>query len=157
MTFQLQPSVLPDAQSYTYISDYVEIVDVTETGNTVQPLSNATTISISFSLAQPNVTINIGDNKIWFNGYYTAGESEGFYYFEPPYGNELSNTPTVVYTASSVPPRKLLYKIAQTQPDGVTVTHNLTVNNNSYIIDRYVYPDIYSAYNFLLNYEWYSE
>lgn len=156
MTIELQPSVLPDAQTYTYISDYIQIVDVGELGNTIQSVSNV--INISFSTAQPNVTINVGDNKIWFNGYYTTGQSEGIYYVEPPYGNDISNTPTVAYAFSSVPQRKYIYNVSQPQPTGITVTHNFTVNGNTnYSIDRFVYPNVYSAYNFLLNYEWYSE
>lgn len=160
MTIQLEPSVLPDAQTYTYISDYVEVIEIGELSNTVQGIANV--INLSFSTAQPNVTVNVGDNKIWFNGFYTTGETEGFFYVEPPFGNDITNTPSVVYTFSSVPPRKYLYNVSQPQPTGVTVTHNFTVNytaggNTNFSIDRYVYPNVYSAYSFLLNYEWYSE
>ena len=162
----LQPSELASAQTYIYVSDYVEVVDYNEITMTNTVISISNVINISFSTAQPNVTINVGDNKIWFNGYYTTGESEGITwvdsrYAPEKYGNDIANTPVTVYTFGAVPPREYLFDVTQPNPRGITVTHNFTVNysggNTNFTIDRYVYPSIYQAYTFLANYEWYTE
>lgn len=166
MTISLDPSVLPDAQTFVYTSDYVQVVDydeLTQT-NTVIAVSNVS--NISFSIGQPNVTITVANNKIWFNGYYTTGQSDAIKWVEAKYapeayGNDIANTPTIVYTFTGIPPRKYLYDILQANPAGVTVTHNFTANTGNgqqnFSIDRFVQPGLYYIYNFLLNYEWYTE
>jgi hypothetical protein len=157
VTIQLNPSTLPDAQTYVYTSDYVEVVDVDEFGGmTVQSIANL--ISISFSTAQSNVTVNVGNNKIWFNGYYSIANTEGGYYTDP---DDVVNSPKFVSNFEDVPQNKWLYRVDQPTTDGITVTHNITVGSNtlgnsSFTIDRFVSTNLYRAYNFLRSYQWYK-
>lgn len=161
MTIILNPSVLPDAQTYYYISDYVQVVDYdgVET-NTVISIANVS--NITFSVSQSRVTVNVSNNRIWFNGYYTTGASESFSYIEPPAKKKaLVNNTIVVESSDNVPARKLLYSVNQPLSSGVTVTHNFKVNysnggNSIFTVDRLVYTSIYSTYNFLNTYEWYE-
>ncbi len=158
----LLPDVLPDAQTFTYISDYINVVDYDETipSNTIVSIN--TVSNVTFSVSQPNVTISIGDNKIWFNGSYTTGNTDNIMYLEPPYGNDIQNTPSVAFSYDSVPPRKFVYKVNQSEPTGITITHTFKVNyngggNGTFTIDRFVYPNIYAAYNFFINYDYYGD
>ena len=78
------------------------------------------------------------------------------------YCNDLQNTPCVAFNFASVPPEKFIYKVEEPDPTGVTVTHSFTVNyngggNGTFTIDRFVYPSIYAAYNFLINYDYYGD
>ena len=162
MTYTLVPSELPDTETYVYVSSYIQVFDVDETTNTSNLVSVSNVVNVSFSVAQPNVTVNVSNNKIWVNGYYTTGQSEDIKYVEPPYGNDITDTPTIVYNINSVPQRKYIYHISQPNPTGVTVTQSFTVNytsggNTNFTIDRYVYPGLYQIYNFLSTYEWYTE
>ena len=158
MTIQLNPSTSPDAQTYVYISDYVEVVDVDEFGAIVVQNVNKL-INISFSTEQSNVTVNVGNNKIWFNGYYTIANTDGAYYTDP---TDLQNSPKFVRNFNDVPQDKWLYKVQQSSSEGITVTHTLTANVNTvgnltFTIDRFVYNNIYSAYEFLRSYNWYLQ
>lgn len=158
MTIILDPSTLPDAQTFSYTSDYVNVVDWDGlTTNSLIGIANV--VNITFSISQPNVTINVANDRIWFNGYYTTGNTSNILYFDPPYGNDISNTPHVAYNFSDVPSQKYVYQVNQVDTSGVIVTHNFTVNytaggNATFSIDRYVMPNLYAAYNFLTNYTW---
>lgn len=158
----LLPNVLPDAQTFTYISDYISVVDYDEIAGTNTNVAIANIVNITFSVNQPDVSLNVSNDRIWFNGYYTTGNTARILYFEPPYGNDLQNTPCVAYNFASVPPQKFVYKVEEPQPTGVTVTHSFTVNyngggNGTFTIDRFVYPSIYAAYNFFINYDYYGD
>jgi hypothetical protein len=157
----LLPDVLPEAQTFTYISDFVQVVDYDPIlgTNTVVAIDNVS--NISYSVGQPNVSISVGDNKIWFNGSYTTGNTDNIMYFEPPDGNDIKDQPTISFSYGSVPPQKFVYKVNQPEPEGVTVTHTMNVSYNGggngvFTIDRFVYPSIYTAYTFLLNYDYYD-
>lgn len=164
MTIELNPSELPEAQTFTYISDYVQVVDRDPETNAISVRSISNVSNVTFSISQPNVRVNVGDNKIWFNGYYRHTETAqptSIVYLEPPYGNDITDTPTVETNVSSVPPRKFLYAVNEQVPEGATVTHSLKVSyngggNGTFTIDRFVYPNIYTGYNFLLGYQWYT-
>jgi hypothetical protein len=164
VTIILIPNELPEAQTFTYISDYVEVYDYDEMAMTNTLISIANVSNISYSINQPNVTITVSNNRIWFNGYYTTGESTTIKYFEPPYGNDITDTPSVAYDFNSVPPRKFIYEVNQPAPTGVTVTHTFTVTHNNsnsgansnHTINRFVVNNVYAAYNFLRNYQYYT-
>lgn len=158
----LLPDVLPDAQTLIYISDYVQVVDYDEIAgtNTVVSINNVS--NITYSIGQANVSISVGDNKIWFNGSYTTGNTDNIMYFEPPFGNDIENVPTIAFSYASVPPGKLIYRVNQPEPTGVTVTHTMNVSYNlggsgTFTINRFVSPNLYTAYNFLLNYDYYGD
>ena len=158
----LIPDVLPDAQTFIYISDFVEVYDYDSLipSNTLVAIDNVS--SITYSVGQPNVSVTVSNNRIWFNGAYTTGNTENIMYFEPPFGNDIDDDPTIAFSYASVPPQKFVYRINQPEPEGVTVTHTLTVNynaggNGTFTIDRFVYPSIYTAYNFLLSYDYYGD
>lgn len=157
----LIPNELPEAQTFIYISDYVQVYDYDEANvtNTLVTVSNVS--NISFSVNQPNVTITVANNRIWFNGYYTTGESSTIKYFNPPYGNDITDTPQIAYDFNSVPSQKFIYEINQPAPTGVTVTHTFTVSYNgggsgTHSINRFVINNVYAAYNFLSNYQYYT-
>lgn len=159
MTKQLSATSLNQTQASTNVSDYVTVVEDDGVSQTVIALANVENIVLSVS--QPNLTISVNNDKIYFTGSYTAGGSATISYFNPPDGNELTELPTVVSRFEDVPPRKYVYRIDQPAPDGVTVNHTFTVNyeaggNGTFSITRYVYPDINGAYNFLRNYEFYE-
>jgi hypothetical protein len=156
MTIQLDPGSLPDAQTRTYVSGYVNVVDDSTGSNVIVNIANV--VNVSFSTYQPNVTITLSNNRIWVNGSYTYGNTSNIMWYNPP-NSELTETPNIAYDYADVPPNKYVFQVNDTNVAGITVTHNFKVNytaggNSTFSIDRYVTPNIYAAYNFLGSYDW---
>jgi hypothetical protein len=138
------------------------VVDYDEIAGTNTNVAIANITNITFSVNQPDVTVNVANDRIWFNGFYTTGNTARILYFEPPYGNDIEDEPSVAFNFATVPPRKYVYKVEEPEPTGVIVTHSFTANyngggNGTFTIDRYVYPSIYAAYNFFINYDYYGD
>lgn len=157
MTIQLDPGSLPDAQTRSYISSYVNVVNDSTGSNVIVNIANV--VNVSFSTAQPNVSINVSSNRIWVNGTYTAGNTANIKWFEPPSGSDLTDTPNIAFDFADVPQGKFIYQVNEKNTTGITVTHNFTVNytaggNANFSIDRYVMPNLYAAYNFFETYTW---
>lgn len=160
--YSLDPSVLPDAQTFVRVSNYVGVVQFDEASNSNTEILVSEVLNITFSPHQRNVTVNVGSNKIWFSGVYTTSNSANIVYVNPPYGNDVEDSPTVVYDPADVPPQKFIYLAYEPDPEGVTVNHALTVRLTngvvlSFTINRFVYPNIYTMYNFLSNYDYYGD
>lgn len=155
------PSDLPEAQTFIYISDYTELYDYDEANSTNSIVSIANIGNVTFSVSQPNVTVTLSNNRIWFNGYYTTGQSTNIKYFDPPFGNDITDQPSIAYSFNDVPPRKYIYQVNQPGPTSVVVTHTIPVNYNGggngvHTATRTVVNNIYAAYNFLRNYQYYT-
>ena len=150
----LDPSVLPDVYTWTYISDGVNVIDESS-GNSIVAISNVT--NVSFSVHQPNVVVSVVSNKVIFTGSYRSGNTENIVYLDKPNGCYGITPAYYAYSYDSVPPEKTVFWLNTGTTDDITVTHNFTVNytaggNGTFTIDRTVKKNITAAYNFLINY-----
>jgi hypothetical protein len=153
MTVQLDPGSLTYTYTQTAVSDYVNVVDDSSGSNVIVGIANV--VNVSYSIAQPGISINVSSDRIWFNGTYTAGNTSSIKWRNPPLGANMSNG--IAYNFADVPPGKYVYEVSETNTTGVTITHNFTVNytaggNATFSIERFVMPSIYAAYNFLSAY-----
>ena len=144
------------------VADYQEAV-AANSAYAVDFIYASEIYSVDFSIPQSNIEVSLANNLIWIRGYYNLDQYDGFYYFDPPYGNDIQNTANIV---GDPPQRKLLWKVKQSYPTGAKIGHQILANITSkvatptplfVIAERFVEHDIYYAYQILLEYDWYAE
>lgn len=148
-----------DAETIIYYSDYVEVMELVANVPTIKQINSVS--NIVYSIEQPNLTVNVGSNRIWFNGYYTTGNTTSIYYFQPLV-IATNETLTIAANFDDVPPRKVLYQILEPESTEKTITIDFRVSYNSggndnFQVSRVVTPDIDAAYEFLQNYTYHGD